>query len=272
MFGSENNTIILSLYAILPAVIIFFYVYKRDYFPEPPRIVFITLLLGAGISFPLMILIPFFEGFLETKNFGIETNHFYMSFIRAAFLEETLKFLIVIYYCLYLNEFNEPMDALVYSVAASIGFAVYENWEYVISGSKVSLTFAKDIALIRAFSAVPLHALAGVFMGFFLIEAVFDKRNKKLFLFLALFFPICLHGLYNLILFSNNFSTYWIYILLIVFVIRAYFIFKKERNLQKTQKNRALKTIPKHSDVVFSILISGSILLSFNYFINFVFY
>mgnify|MGYP007000430758 len=56
MFGSEQNTIILSLYAILPAIIIFFYIYKRDYFPEPPRIVFITLLLGAGISFPLMIL------------------------------------------------------------------------------------------------------------------------------------------------------------------------------------------------------------------------
>ena len=272
MFGSEQNTIILSLYAILPAIIIFFYVYKRDYFPEPPRIVFITLLLGAGISFPLMILIPFFEGFLETKNFGIETNHFYMSFIRAAFLEETLKFLIVIYYCLYLNEFNEPMDALVYSVAASIGFAVYENWEYVISGSKVSLTFAKDVALIRAFSAVPLHALAGVFMGFFLIEAIFQKRNKKLFLFLALFFPICLHGLYNLILSSNNFSTYWIYIMLIVFVIRAYFVFKNERNLQKTQKNRALKTIPIHSDVVFSILISGLILFTFNYFINFILY
>ena len=73
-------------------------------------------------------------------------------------------------------------------------------------------------------------------MGFFLIEAIFDKINKKLFLFLALFFPICLHGLYNLILSSNNFSTYWIYILLIVFIIRAYFVFKKERNLQKYQK------------------------------------
>ena len=272
MFGSEQNTIILSLYAILPAIIIFFYIYKRDYFPEPPRIVFITLLLGAGISFPLMILIPFFEGYLETTNFGIESNHFYMSFIRAAFLEETLKFLIVIYYCLYLNEFNEPMDALVYSVAASIGFAVYENWEYVISGSEVSLTFAKDIALIRAFSAVPLHALTGVFMGFFLIEAIFEKINKKLFLFLALFFPICLHGLYNLILSSNNFSTYWIYVLLIVFIIRAYFVFKKERNLQKIQNNRFSKTIPMHSDIIFSILISGFILFSFNYFINFVLY
>ena len=109
-------------------------------------------------------------------------------------------------------------------------------------------------------------------MGFFLIEAIFDKINKKLFLFLALFFPICLHGLYNLILSSNNFSTYWIYILLIIFTIRAYFVFKKERNLQKYQNNRFSKTIPKHSDIIFSILLSGFILFSFNYFVNFVLY
>ena len=36
----------------------------------------LIVLLGAGISFPLMILIHFFEGFLETKNFGIETTIF----------------------------------------------------------------------------------------------------------------------------------------------------------------------------------------------------
>ena len=272
MFGSEQNTIILSLYAIVPAVIILFYVYKKDIFPEPPRIVFITLLLGAGISFPLLIFIPFFEGYLETLNFGIETNNFYMSFIRAAFLEETLKFLIVIYYCLYLNEFNEPMDALVYSVAASIGFAVYENWEYVLSGYEISLDYAKDIAFIRAFTAVPLHALAGVFMGFFLIEAVFGKDNKKLFLFLSLFFPICLHGLYNLILSSANFSTYWIYILLIVFIVRAYFVFKKERILQKIRLEKIPKSIPNHSDVIFSIFLSIFILFTFNYFINYIMY
>jgi len=272
LFGSEQSVITLSLYAVLPAIIILFYVYKRDYFPEPPRIVFITLLLGAGISFPLMLLIPFFEGYLETLNFGVESNHFYMSFIRAAFLEETLKFLIIIYYCLYLDEFNEPMDALVYGVAASIGFAVFENWEYVISGSNVSLSHAKDIALIRAFTAVPLHALAGVFMGFFLIEAIFEKQNKKLFLFLALFFPICLHGLYDLILFSENISDYYIYILLIVFLIRAIFVFKKEKAFQLTTISKKTKVIPNNSDIVFTIFLTFLILFTVNYFINFIMY
>ncbi len=112
-----------------------------------------------------------------------------MSFIRAAFLEETLKFLIVIYYCLYLTEFNEPMDALVYSVAASIGFAVYENWEYVISGSKVSLTFAKDVALIRAFSAVPLHAFSRGIYGILSYRSLFlQKKKLKSFFYFYLYF------------------------------------------------------------------------------------
>ena len=177
MFGSYQTFLNLSFYAILPAALILLYVYKRDKLPEPPRIVFITLLLGAGISFPLSILIFVFEGFLETLNFGTEANHFYMSFIRAAFLEEMMKYLVLVFYCLYLDVFDEPMDALVYGVAASLGFAVLENWEYVINASREGTEIAKQVAYIRAFTAVPLHALTGVFMGFFLMDAVFKKYD-----------------------------------------------------------------------------------------------
>ena len=109
-------------------------------------------------------------------------------------------------------------------------------------------------------------------MGFFLIEAIFEKQNKKLFLFLALFFPICLHGLYDLILMSNSFSSYWIYILLITFLIRAYFVFKKERGLQITREKKMIKVIPIHADIIFSIILSATILFSVYYFINFVLY
>ena len=180
MFGSGQVLLNLSFYAILPVALIFYYVYKRDKFPEPPRIVFITLLLGFGITFPLSLLIPFAEGILERLDFNLESNNFYMSFIRAAFLEETMKFLILIYYCLHLDEFDEPMDALVYGVAASLGFAAFENWEYVIGAANKNIEYAKDVALIRSFTAVPLHALAGVFMGFFLMDAVFEKEKRKL--------------------------------------------------------------------------------------------
>ena len=162
------------------------------------------------------------------------------------------------------------MDALVYGVAASLGFAVIENWEYVLGAE--SLEIAKNIALMRSFTAIPLHALAGVFMGFFLMEAIFQKHNRKFYLFLSLFFPVCLHGLYDLILFSENISDYYIFILLIVFLIRAYFIFRKERNSQTWSNIKKTKVIPKTSDIIFVVTLTFVILFSVNYFFNFVMY
>tara|TARA_B100000767_G_C19721745_1_gene517578 strand:+ start:671 stop:1486 length:816 start_codon:yes stop_codon:yes gene_type:complete len=270
MFGSGQNLLNLSFFAILPVALILWYVYKRDKLPEPPRVVFITLLLGIGVTFPLGILIIALEGFLETLNFGVEANHFFISFIRAAYLEETMKFFVIIFYCLHLDVFDEPMDALVYGVAASLGFAAIENWEYVVFSE--SLEAGRYIALIRGFTAIPLHALAGVFMGFFLMNAIFQKNNRKFYLFLSLFFPVCLHGLYDLILFSENISDYYIFILLIVFLIRAHFVFRKERNLQTLSNIKKTKTIPKTSDVVFVVALTFVILFSVNYFFNFVMY
>ena len=101
------------LAAILPAIIILLYVFKQDTFPEPKEIVIKTFIFGAAITIALDLFIGDFDRFSE-KNLTGETYFFFDSFIRAAFLEETLKFLIVIYYCLYLTEFNEPMDALIY--------------------------------------------------------------------------------------------------------------------------------------------------------------
>jgi len=271
MFGSGQVFLNLSFYAILPVALIFYYVYKRDKFPEPPKIVLITFLLGIATTFPIGILIIAVEGFLETLNLGIEGSNFYMSFIRAAFLEEMMKFFVIIFYCLHLDDFDEPMDALVYGVAASLGFAVIENWEYVLGASKDGLEVAKNVALIRSFTAVPLHALAGVFMGFFLMDAVFQKHNRKFFLFLSLFFPVCLHGLYDLILFSKSISDFYIYILLIIFLIRAIFIFRKERQFQSFESKK-IKVIPKTSDVIFVVFVTFVILFTTNYFLDYVLY
>ena len=272
MFGSGQVFLNLSFYAILPVLIIFYYVYKRDKFPEPPRIVLITFLLGVGTTFPLGIFIIAVEGFAETLNLGIESSNFFMSFIRAAFLEEMMKFFVIVFYCLHLHHFDEPMDAIVYGVAASLGFAVIENWEYVLGASKDGAEYAKDVALIRSFSAIPLHALAGVFMGFFLMDAVFQKHNRKFFLFLALFFPVCLHGLYDLILFSESISDYYIYILLAVFLIRAFFVFSNERKAQIINRNKKIKYLPKTSDIFFVVLVSFVILFVTNYFFDYVIY
>ncbi len=273
MFGSQQAIINFSLFSILPVIVILFYVYKRDKFPEPPRTVFITLILGFGITLPIGLLIPFVEGFIENFRWGVESKHFYQAFVRAAFLEETMKFLVIVIYCLHLDKFDEPMDALVYGVAASLGFAAYENWEYVLIafGSDGSQG-ASAVAWIRAFTAVPLHALCGIFMGFFLMDAVFDKKHYKLNLFLSLFFPICLHGFYNYLIMSESFAIkkFWIFILLGVFIVRAFFVFQKERKLQIARGKESVhnKTLPITKDVALTIVGSGFLVVAFSYLLN----
>ena len=154
------------------------------------------------------------KSFVENIKWGVESKVFFQAFFRAAFLEETMKFLVLVIYCLHLDKFDEPMDALVYGVAASLGFAAYENWQYVMNAYSVQgVEFAKDVAFIRSYTAVPLHALCGVFMGFFLMDATFGKDDVRPNLFLSLFFPVCLHGLYNYILMSENFSIQYFDIL-----------------------------------------------------------
>ena len=108
-------------------------------------------------------------------------------------------------------------------------------------------------------------------MGFFLMDAVFQKHNRKFFLFLSLFFPVCLHGLYDLILFSKSISDFYIYILLIIFLIRAIFIFRKERQFQNSETKR-IKVIPKTSDIIFVIFLTFIILFITNYFIDYAMY
>ena len=88
---------------------------------------------------------------------------------------------------------------------------------------------------------------------------------------MALFFPVCLHGLYDLILFSGSISDYYIFILLLVFLIRAFFVFREQRNLQAVgEKN--IKVIPKTSDIIFVVIVTFVILFSINYFFNYVIY
>ena len=89
-------------------------------------------------------------------------------------------------------DFDEPMDAIVYGTVISLGFATLENIEYVY------LMYGDQsfyIAILRAISAIPLHASCGVIMGYYIGLYAFRGSNK--YLIQALFIPIVVHSLYN---------------------------------------------------------------------------
>jgi RsiW-degrading membrane proteinase PrsW (M82 family) len=191
--------------ALLPAIVILVYIYKQDKFPEPKKIVFKTFLFGCATVLGIDLLIPVFDHFSE-ENFKGNTYYFFDSFIRAGFLEEFFKSVVIIFFCTRKSVFDEPMDGIVYGVAASLGFAAYENIDYVrYFAEKTSIL---DISLIRTFSAVPMHALCGVMMGFLISLSIFSKKNNYLFLVLSILIPVGMHGLYNFSLSSDLFYRF----------------------------------------------------------------
>lgn len=121
------------------------------------------------------------------------------AFIFVAAAEEIGKFFMLNYYMKKPN-FNEPYDGIFYGVMIGLGFAAVENISYVYDGGLA-------VGVLRAFTAVPAHAMFGAIMGYYFGLAWLDKKNatrNKIKGFVA---AMILHGSYDFFLFQQNFPA-----------------------------------------------------------------
>lgn len=176
--------------SIIPTCILLFWFYKSDRFPEPWKVVRKTFLLGVAVCVPVLIVDAVLKHWQPPQT-APYPYAFYEAFMIASIPEEFFKYLVLLLYSIKHQEFNEPFDGIVYGVTASLGFATLENVLYVSTGGI-------SVALLRAFTAVPGHALTGAVMGFFLGMTLRSPKQKPLWYILALLIPIILHGLYDL--------------------------------------------------------------------------
>ena len=119
--------------AIVPAVLLLRYFYRRDLNPEPRGVLIKTFLLGVLIVMPVILVgLPL----RLWCPYGASPVYFglYCAFLYAAVPEEFFKFLVVTRYSARNPAFDEPMDGVVYGAAASLGFAAFENMVYVAGG------------------------------------------------------------------------------------------------------------------------------------------
>ena len=77
-----------------------------------------------------------------------------------------------------------------YVMCVSAGFAVVENMVY-------AWRFGPDVLWVRAASAIILHMLAGLIMGYFIALGVYIKKRRYLYRILGLMSAIFIHGLYD---------------------------------------------------------------------------
>lgn len=210
----------LILLASAPVVIILVYVYIRDkYDKEPFGLLLKTLLAGALTTIPILLVGTWLSKFLVYFA-GLQAAA-YNAFIVAALNEEFFKFVALFVLIWRHKDFDEKFDGIVYAVFVSLGFAWVENIMYV-------LQYGHEVAYSRAVTAVPMHAILGVTMGYYFSMAKFFEKRRAINFFFALFIPVLLHGVYNFILMSQHEMYLLIFIPFLFYLWRSGFKKMKE--------------------------------------------
>lgn len=170
------------------------FVRQDIYEPEPKGWITLIFFLGMVSIIPAIIFELVFEAIFGSLAATDLLGSFVAQFFGIGPIEETCKFLVVL--VIYWNkEFDEPMDGIVYSTSAALGFATVENIMYMAqtgtTGGVIGLFF------LRFFLSTLAHIFFSAMWGYKLGMRKFKIQKGVIFgLILASF----LHGLYNFIL------------------------------------------------------------------------
>ena len=181
------------LLAILPSIIIGAWVLYLDRFEQEPASYLLRAFgWGCFSTIPAFLFERAFSGFFNTESL---LGSALLCFAVIAVAEEGSKYILLNRFLKTNPHFDHPFDGVVYSVMVGLGFATLENLLYVLGGES-----SYNIAISRAFTAVPAHAIFAILMGIHVGLSHFDRRyNAFVGFLLAVFF----HGAYDFFLMQN---------------------------------------------------------------------
>ncbi len=218
---------ILLAAAILPAVLLMCWVYRRDTVEREPG----SLLLRLAVRGALCCL-P--AAALETL-FGMALDYFVppdtllssflQTFLIIAVAEEGCKYFVLRKLTWNDPNFNYRFDGIVYGVFVSLGFAALENVVYLFQ-------YGPPVLLSRGLISIPGHCTFGIFMGLFYANSkqadIYNSgRGHRRNQWLAFWVPVLLHGFFDFCLMSGSTvltMLFWGFVLAIdalaVYVVR----------------------------------------------------
>ena len=201
--------------AIIPGLLLIGYVYGKDKVEKEPIGLIVRIIIFGIISCIAAGYLEQLESqFLPKYPQGSVQYAVQTSFLMAALVEETVKYIAMRIPTWRHPAFNYRFDGIVYGVSSAVGFAIYENVMYVLS-------YGFQTGIVRAFTAVPLHAFCGAFMGAFYAyakKASVLGKSPLPYNILALLVPMLIHGTYDTFAFLGERGT----IPLLVFVVLLY--------------------------------------------------
>jgi RsiW-degrading membrane proteinase PrsW (M82 family) len=198
--------------ALAPSLFLLTFFYLKDRYQREPLN---HILMAFGLGLYAMIAA---QGMASTAESwvspawlqgGGEPAKLFDSFVLSGLAEELAKWVVLVTAVYHWDEFDEPLDGVVYGVALALGFATLENFLFV-------MRLGLGVAWQRALFAVPAHALFGATMGYYAGRAKFDRgpalwRDRGL----CLAAPSAFHGLYDYALDHGLGARVWVAISLL---------------------------------------------------------
>src|SRR6201997_5326825 len=162
----ESLPTVIGTAAVAPALLILWLVVAAGERPGPPLKVWSAFALGAASILLLGIIRAPFAGL-----FGAPADPWLAQAQHAVFgvalPEELVKILVIAAVSLRRRPVADPMDTVVDSAAAGLGFAAYENLAYLVQHADMW----RSLAALRSVLTVPFHGALGVIAGAYLAIA-----------------------------------------------------------------------------------------------------
>jgi len=181
---------------VLPVIFWTVYHYHKDrHLPEPARFLALAFVLGVGsywLGRSLYIGLELF-GLREDASLLAETDTlhllYYALFVIGP-IEEVAKLLPFVFVILRLDEFDEPIDGIIYASFIALGFAAVENYFYLDYVTSIE-------AIARGFAGPVIHIVLASIWGHY-IGMAYLRKSALLPTILFSFIGVSLiHGLYD---------------------------------------------------------------------------
>ena len=215
--------------AVLPAIILLRYVYRHDTVEKEPALLLLSLLLLGVLSALCAGIVESFAQLILDALVapGSPVYSILLAFLVVAVVEEGAKLFFLKRRTWYHPAFNYRFDGVVYAVFVSLGFAAYENIQYV-------LHYGLSVALPRALLAVPGHMSFAVCMGVLygrakLCEGYGDVDGARRNLWGGYLSAVFLHGVYDsCAMIGTPLATIIFVVFVLLMYLRVYHLLKRE--------------------------------------------
>ncbi len=272
----DINTWLLVAAALLPAIVLCVYIFKKDRVEKEPIGLLLKLFaFGAFACYPAAEIEGIVIGLIDETCFNLPFGvyNFIKYLIGVALVEEGLKWIILKWFTRRNTEFNSLFDGVIYAVFVSLGFAALENVFYV-------LEYGFSNAVMRAFLSVPGHMFFAVMMGYHyslwhmtekagmlekqLLENVSARDGVRVFstkknAACSLIMPVLAHGIYNHCCTMGTLLSIVVFYLFVIFMYVS--CFTKIRKMSKADmsdvsfaKKMLIRKYPLYTDYILTQL------------------